>query len=70
MRHEAERLRFVETRDGIPGSIAFARQALSAYRAALKRGKDGHRRGYGGAYRRALVESCMDFRAYLRQHAA
>jgi hypothetical protein len=69
VRHEAERLRFVETRDGIPGAIAFARQGLRGYRAAVKRGKDGRRSGYGSAYRRALLESCLDFRAYLRQYA-
>lgn len=67
--HDAERLRFVETRDGLPGAIASARQSLRVYRAAVKRGKDGRRSGYGGAYRRALLESCLDFRAYLRQHA-
>lgn len=69
MRHEAERLRFVEIRDGLPGSIAFARQGLRVYRAAVRRGKDGRRSGYGSAYRRALLESCLDFRVYLRQHA-
>lgn len=69
MRQEAERLRFVETRDGLPGAIAFARQTLRTYRAAVKRGKDGRRSGYGSAYRHALLESCLDFRTYLRQHA-
>jgi hypothetical protein len=69
MRHEAARLCFVEARDGLPGAIAFARQSLRVYRAAVKRSKDGRRSGYGSAYRRALLESCLDFRAYLRQHA-
>lgn len=70
MRHEAGRLRFVETRDGLPAAIAFARQGLHVYRAAVRRGRDGRRSGYGSAYRRALLESCLDFRAYLRQRAA
>jgi hypothetical protein len=67
--HEAERLRFMEARDGIQGGMAFARQDLRVYRAAVKRGKDGRRSGNGSAYRRALLESCLDSRAYLRQHA-
>lgn len=69
MHHEGDRLRFVETRDGRPGAIAFAQQGLRIYRAAVKRGRDGRRSGYGSAYRRALLESCLDFRHYLRQHA-
>jgi hypothetical protein len=69
MRHEAARLRFVEVRDGRPGAIVFARQTLRLYRAAVRRGQDGRRSGYGSAYRRALLESCLDFRVYLRQHA-
>jgi len=60
----------VETRDGLPGAIAFARQGLQVYRAAVRRGKDGRRSGYGSAFRRVLLESCLDFRTYLRQHAA
>lgn len=70
MHHEAERLRFMQARDGGPGAIAFAQQGLRIYRAAVKRGKDGRRRGYASAYRRSLLESCLDFRAYLRQDAA
>ncbi|MBP6251468.1 MAG: hypothetical protein KA324_15390 [Rubrivivax sp.] len=69
MRHEAGRLQFLERRDGLSGAIAFARQGLHVYRAAVRRGKDGRRSGYGSAYRRALLESCLDFRVYLRQHA-
>jgi hypothetical protein len=68
--HEAGRLRFMEARDGVQGAMAFARQSLSVYRAAVKRAKDGRRSGYASAYRRALLESCLDFRAYLRQRAA
>jgi hypothetical protein len=66
LRLEAERLRFVEARDGRQGARDFALRTLRIYRAAVKRGKDGRRSGYGNAYRRALVVSCLDFRAYLR----
>lgn len=69
MRHEAGRLHFLERRDGLPGAVVFARQALGIYRAAVRRGKHGRRSGYGSAYLRALLESCLDFRAFLRQHA-
>jgi hypothetical protein len=68
--HEAERLRFLENRDGPAAARAFAHRTLHVYRAAVKRGKDGRRSGYASAYRRALLESCLDFRAYLRQRAA
>ena len=66
LRHEAARLSFLERRDGPDGAQDFARRTLTIYRAAVKRGKDGRRSGYGSAYRRALVESCLDFRSYLR----
>ena len=70
MHLETERLRFLETRDGLDGALAFARRTLHIYRAAVKRGKDGRRTGYGSAYRRALLLSCLDFRAYLRRRVA
>jgi hypothetical protein len=69
MRHEAGRLQFLERRDGLPSAVAFAHRALDIYRAAARRGKDGRRSAYGGAYRRVLLESGLDFRAYLRRHA-
>ena len=69
LRHEAARLEFLERRDGLHGAQDFARRTLVIYRAAVKRGKDGRRSGYGSAYRRALVESCLDFRLYLRPNA-
>lgn len=65
MHHEAERLRFLEARDGRAGAVDFARRTLRIYRAAVKRGRNGRRSAYGGAYRRALLMSCLDFRAYL-----
>jgi hypothetical protein len=70
LRHESARLKFLERRDGHDGAQDFARRTLLIYRAAVKRGKDGRRSGYGSAYRRALVESCLDFRTYLRPNGA
>lgn len=67
--HEAGRLRLLEQREGPAAAEAFALRTLHVYRAAVKRGKDGRRSGYGSAYRRALLESCLDFRAYLRRPA-
>ena len=67
--HELDRLGFVEARDGADAAYDFAERTLNLYRAALKRGKDGRRSGYGHAYRRTLVESCLDFRRYLRSKA-
>ncbi len=65
MFHEEDRLQFMRTRDG--AAKPFARQTLSQYRKALaERNSKGFRSGYGMAYRRTLVESCLDFRAYLR----
>ncbi len=69
MHHEAGRLHFLEARDGLEGARAFARTTLQVYRAAVARGRDGRRSGYGSVYRRALLESCLDFRAYVRLHA-
>lgn len=65
MIHEESRLAFVRTRDG--AAKPFARQVLFQYRKALaERNSRGFRSGYGLAYRRTLVESCIDFRSYLR----
>lgn len=66
LRYEAARLGFLEIRDGADGAQDFARRTLAVYRAAVKRGRDGRRSGYGSAYRRALIESCLDFRQYLK----
>ena len=63
---ERERPLFVESRDGRLRGKAFAKQTLGIYRAALKRRSDGRRSGYGSAYRRQLVLSCVVLRKYLR----
>lgn len=72
MYHQQEltRLQFLIERDGIDGAIAFAKQTLRTYRTHLKRrNKGGHRMGYGLAFRRPLVSSCVVFRRFLRDHA-
>jgi hypothetical protein len=66
LRLEAKRLRFSWKPRTADRERDFALRTLRIYRAAVKRGKDGRRSGYGSAYRRALVISCVDFRAYLR----
>lgn len=66
---EHARLAFVAARDGEAGAIAFARQGMLVYRKALaERNRAGYRAGYGLAYRRELVESCLVYRRYLRNH--
>jgi hypothetical protein len=47
MHHETDRLCFLEARDGRQGAVAYARRTLRIYRAAVERGKDGRRGGYG-----------------------
>lgn len=64
---EAERLAFVEARDGKAGAIDFAERTLRAYREALKRKNGRIVLGYGQAYRRTLLTSIMALRRYLRR---
>lgn len=65
-RRERERLAFTERRDGRSGALAFAAQGMLVYRKALaQRNQNGKRCGYGQAYRRELVESCIVFRQFL-----
>lgn len=61
---ERGRIEFLLQRDGVPATINWVKRTLSIYRSALR-----SRRGYGAAYRRALIESCCDFRRWLRQEA-
>ena len=68
-RRERERLTFVEGRDGTPAAIEFARRTFKQYRAALaERNQGGFRSGYGLAYRKELVISCLVFRNYIRSN--
>jgi hypothetical protein len=65
MATEHGRIEFLLQRDGLPATIEWVRRTLSIYRGALR-----SRHGYGAAYRRALIESCCDFRRWLRHHGA
>jgi hypothetical protein len=62
MESESGRIAFLLRRDGEAATVEWVRRTLSIYRRALR-----DRAGYGGAFRRPLVESCRDFRRWLRQ---
>ncbi len=64
---EQQRLAFVEQRDGLAMAREFAQQGLTVYRRWLnKRNGFGRKSGYGRAYQRELVSSCLVYRCYLR----
>lgn len=63
MASEHGRIEFLLQRDGTPATIEWVRRTLSIYCGALRR-----RDGYGSAYRRPLIQSCCEFRRWLRQH--
>ena len=65
---EQGRIDFVMNRDGKEGAINFCKQTLSVYRKAIKRNKNGVRTGYGSAYRKSLVLSCIAFRKFLQSN--
>lgn len=60
MKLERRRLEYLAERDGAAAAKAFAARTLRQYRQALGT-------GYGRAYRRELIASCLVFRAALRQ---
>lgn len=60
MTSEQERLAFLEARDGKEATRAWAIRTLTLYKSARKT-------PYGKAYRRTLVESLADLRAYSRK---
>ena len=69
--NEINRIMFVESRDGVAGAIAFCKQTMIAYRAALahktpSRAKQGFARD--SLYRAKFVLSMIAFRKYLRDH--
>jgi len=66
--HESERLAFIEQRDGKEATIKFAKDTYKMYRMAIKRDENGKRTPYGGAFRRKLIISCLQFRAYIREN--
>ncbi len=64
---EQQRLAFLIQRDGMSGARDFARRTLAIYRGAIKRQANGRRTRYGETYRRRLVASCLELRAFLRR---
>lgn len=64
---EEARMQFVTQRDGMGAALEFARRIMGQYRSALAERNDaGFRAGYGLAYRRELVISCLALRRILR----
>lgn len=66
---EVARINFVKNRDGEEAALAFVSQTMVQYKRALKqRNENGYRCGYGLSFRRELIQSCIVFRDYLRNH--
>lgn len=72
MNAEQHRLAFLETRDGVEGALEFAKRTYAIYRSALKmsRKRKSPKIHFASTpeYRRSYVESCLVFRAYIREH--
>ena len=68
--NERCRLDSIVSREGTSRAVQFAQQTLGVYRTALAKNANGRRSGYGSAYRRPLVMSCIVLRAYLRDAGA
>jgi hypothetical protein len=78
---ESDRLSFVESRDGLQGAIAFAKQGIHIYRRSVLQSA---KRGYGvkgsafadmkphhasfREYRRTFIESYLAFKRYVAEH--
>lgn len=63
------RLLFIQERDGKKGARDFAQRTLAKYRECLRQdGKRGRKFHHASLpqYRRGFVESCVEFRNYLR----
>ncbi|HTN48821.1 MAG TPA: hypothetical protein VMK32_05270 [Burkholderiaceae bacterium] len=63
MASEHGRIGFLLQRDGAAATIEWVRRTLCIYRHALR-----DRAGYGGEFRRPIIESCCEFRHWLRRH--
>jgi hypothetical protein len=66
---EQERLKFVESRDGIEGAKAFAKRTMQIYRSCVLRSR---KRGYKNPhhasipeYRESFIRSYLEFKHYL-----
>jgi len=64
---ESKRLAFVGGRDGLAAAVAFARQGITQYEAAIRESDSGGNQ-YGAAYRESLLASIRVYRKYLQKH--
>mgnify|MGYP006371828613 FL=1 len=68
---EIDRLTFIARRTGRESALDFAKQGIKQYRGALaQRNRGGHRTGYGLSFRKALAQSLLVYRAFLRGNLA
>jgi hypothetical protein len=71
---EEQRLAFIEQRDGVKGTIAFAEQGMQIYRTCVlrsrKRGFDRPHHASLPEYRRVFIESYLAFKNYVKTHNA
>lgn len=68
-RAEKNRLSFIENRDGKEAAKEFAQRTLDKYRECLRMdGRNGRKFHHASLpqFRRGFVESCLEFRRYLR----
>ncbi len=65
---EADRIAFMEQRDGVPAAREFAEQTLQVYRSAARPDRSG-KKGFAHdiRFRASFVESLLYLRAYLRR---
>lgn len=71
---EAERIAFLEQRDGKVGALAFAIQTLDVYRKSTRPWRDEHGRIrwrflHDPVYRASFIHSMIFFRNYIRLHS-
>ncbi|TFH10736.1 MAG: hypothetical protein E4H14_01970 [Candidatus Thorarchaeota archaeon] len=62
---EGQRILFLLHRDGEDAAVEFAAQTHKAYRLSLKYGMAREK-----PFRRSYIESCIDFRKFLKAHKA
>ena len=66
---EHNRILFVFARDGDAAAIEFARRTFAKYRECLRMdGRNGRKLHHASLpqYRRSFIESCLEFRRFLR----
>lgn len=69
---EFDRLTFIEARDGKDAAIEFAQRTLTIYRRSLlqsrKRGFVKPHHASIPEYRQSFIESCIEFKQYLKDN--